>query len=81
MSRVQGLEKEKIQEPDILRAIDSQEKNYGAVLDNHAVLARRPGIFRGFRAMWDGLDESGLLGARLASMVNVRVAALIGCGL
>ncbi len=81
MSRVQGLQKEDIHEPDILRAIDSQERTYGAVLPNHAVLARRPGIFRGFRAMWDGIDESGLLGARLLSLVNVRVAALIGCGL
>jgi hypothetical protein len=81
MSRVQGLDKKDIHDPAILRVIDSQEQTYGALLPNHAVLARRPGIFRGFRAMWDGLDESGLLSARLASLVNVRVAALIGCGL
>ena len=81
MPRVRPLEKEQIRDPDILRALNRQEQSYGTTLSNHAVLARRPSIFRGFRAMWDGLDESGLLGARLVCLVNVRVAALIGCGL
>lgn len=81
MPRVQALEKETIQDPDILRVFSRQEETYGAILPNHAVLARRPGIFRGFRAMWDGLDESSLLGNRLACLINVRVAGLIGCGL
>ena len=75
------MAKEQVREPEIQRVLERQETTYGAVLENHAILARRPGIFRGFRAMWDGLEESGLLGARLACLVNVRVAALIGCGL
>ena len=57
---------------EILRVFERQEKNYGGVLENHAVLARRPAIFRGFRAMWDGLEESGLLGTRLACLLNLR---------
>jgi hypothetical protein len=81
MPRVQGSTKDQIHDPAILRALRSQEQSYGAVLPNHAVLARLPGVFRGFRAMWEGLDESGLLGARLQCLVNVRVAGLIGCGL
>jgi hypothetical protein len=81
MSRVRGLTKEQVNDAEILRVYELQEKNYGAVLDNHAVLSRRPAIFRGFRAMWDGLEQSGLLGARLACLLNVRVAGLIGCGL
>ena len=81
MPRVKGLSKEQIHDPAILRTLQAQERNYGTVLSNHEVLARRPGIFRGFRAMWDGLDESGLLAPRLACLVNVCVAGLIGCGL
>lgn len=80
MPRLQGVEKEQTS-GDIRRVLDRQEKCYGAPLYNHQVLARRPGIFRGFRAMWDGLDEDALLPARLRDLVNVKVASLIGCGL
>ena len=79
MARVSGLQKDEIREADIARVFERQTQRYGEVLPNHAVLARRPSIFRGFRAMWDGLDESGLLGARLACLINVRVATLVGC--
>jgi hypothetical protein len=81
MARVRGLAKDEAPDAEILRVFERQEKNYGAVLENHAVLARLPALFRGFRAMWDGLDESGLLGARLACLLNVRVAGRIGCNL
>jgi hypothetical protein len=81
MSRVHGLNKQQVEDADILRVFERQEKNYREVLENHAVLARLPAIFQGFRAMWDGLEESGLLGTRLACLLNVRVASLIGCGL
>jgi hypothetical protein len=78
--RVNGLEKEQVAE-DLQQVLDRQEQRYGTVLYNHQVLARRPSIFRGFRAMWNGIEESGLLPARLLDLVNLRVASLIGCGL
>jgi hypothetical protein len=81
MARVRGLVKDRGRDPNIRRVLESQERNYGAVLENHAVLARRPSIFRGFRAMWEGLEESSLLGTRMASLMNVRVAERIGCSL
>ena len=81
MSRVQGLETKQIHDPAILRVLDSQQRRYGEVLPNHAVLARLPALFLGFRAMWDSLDESALLGARLSCLLNLCVAGLIGCGL
>ena len=81
MSRVRGLKKEEVDDAEILRVFERQEENYGGVLENHAVLARRPAIFRGFRAMWDGLEEESLLGTRLACLLNVRVAGRIGCSL
>jgi len=51
----------------------------GAPLLNHLVYARRPSIFRGARGMWAGLEGSGLIDARLAALLNRRVAALNGC--
>lgn len=78
--RVRGLEKEQVA-ADLRQVFDRQEQRYGSVLHNHQVLARRPSIFRGFRAMWDGIEESGLLPARLLDLVNLRVASLVGCGL
>jgi len=66
---------------DVRTICDELEERYGALPDNHAVLARRPSIFRAFRGMWDGLESSGLLPPRLVDLVNVRVASLVGCGL
>ncbi len=80
MPRLTGLKKEQL--PAELRPVcERLEKRYGVIPDNHAVLARRPSIFRGFRAMWEGLEESGLLPARLVDLLNVKVATLVGCGL
>lgn len=61
------------------RVLAAQAKKWGAPLTNHLVYARRPTIFRGVRAMWQGIDGSGLIDARLQSLVNRRVAALNGC--
>jgi hypothetical protein len=68
--------------PADVRAIcDLLAKRYGSLPYNHTVLARRPSIFRAFRGMWEGLEQSGLLPARLVDLVNVKVASLVGCGL
>jgi hypothetical protein len=66
---------------DVRAVCDRLQERYGSLPMNHAVLARRPSIFRAFRGMWEGLEASGLLSARLVDLVNVRVASLIGCGL
>jgi hypothetical protein len=66
---------------DVRAVCDRLKERYGSLPLNHAVLARMPTVFRAFRGMWDGLEASGLLPARLVDLVNVRVAALIGCGL
>ena len=80
MPRISGVRPEDAF-PDARRVFQRQEQFYGSVLYNHAVLARRPGVFRGFRAMWDGLEENALLPARLRDLLNLKVAMLIGCGL
>ncbi len=61
------------------RVFEAQTRKWGAPLTNHLVYARRPTIFRGARAMWQGLDGSGLIDPRLVALVNRRVAAINGC--
>jgi alkylhydroperoxidase family enzyme len=63
----------------IQTVFEAQKKNWGAPLLNHLVYARRPTIFRGARAMWTGIEGSGLLDPALRALVNRRVAALNGC--
>lgn len=59
--------------------LDAQQKTWGAPLLNHLLYARRLSIFRGVRAMWTGIESSGLIDARLRGLINRRVAALNGC--
>ncbi len=61
------------------RVFEAQNRKWGAPLTNHLVYARRPTIFRGARAMWQGLDGSGLIDPQLVALVNRRVAAINGC--
>ncbi len=56
-----------------------QTKKWGAPLLPYPVYARRPGILRAVRGMWDALGASGLLEGRLVALVNRRVAAHNGC--
>ncbi len=76
--RVSGVDWDSVE--DGIRAVfEAQAAKWGAPLINHTLYARRPPIFRGARAMWSGLDRSGLIDGALASLVNVRVASLNGC--
>lgn len=66
-------------DPRTRAVLDSQATIWGEPLANHLLYARRPTIFRAARAMWAGIGESGLIDAGLHSLINRRVAALIGC--
>jgi alkylhydroperoxidase family enzyme len=59
--------------------LDAQSKAWGTPLHNHLLYARRPSIFKGARAMWTGIEASGLIDAALRSLINRRVAFLNGC--
>ena len=78
MARLDGVNPEEV-EGSIRRVFEAQRKKWGAPLLNHLLYARRPSIFRGVRAMWTGLDSSGLIEGRLAALINRRVASLNGC--
>jgi alkylhydroperoxidase family enzyme len=59
--------------------LEAQRKTWGAPLLNHLLYARRLSIFRGARAMWTGIEASGLIDGRLRALINRRVAAVNGC--
>lgn len=78
MARIANV---KIEETEkyITNVLEAQRKAWGAPLLNHLLYARRPSIFRGARAMWAGIEASGLIEAKLRALINRRVASLNGC--
>ncbi len=78
MARIEGIEEGQA-DAYAAAVLNAQAKKWGAPLLNHLVYARRPSIFRGVRAMWQGIDASGLIDPRLQALLNRRVAALNGC--
>lgn len=76
--RVSGVEPENV-DHQISAVFESQKKAWGAPLLNHLLYARRPTIFRGVRAMWTGIDASGLIDPRLTALLNRRIASINGC--
>lgn len=78
MARIPDVNLERA-EPYIRNVLDAQTKTWGGPLLNHLIYARRPSILRGARAMWAGIDASGLIDASLRALVNRRVASLNSC--
>ena len=78
MARINGVDPDKVDQR-IKAVFEAQAEKWGAPLLNHLLYARRPSIFRGARAMWAGIDSSGLIDAKLIALVNRRVASLNGC--
>jgi hypothetical protein len=78
MARVAEVELDEV-DAYTRRVLEAQTKTWGAPLLNHLLYARRPTIFRGVRAMWTGLEASGLIDGALQALINRRVASLNGC--
>jgi hypothetical protein len=78
MARIEAVNPNEA-EAHIKQVFDAQTKKWGAPLLNHLLYARRPTIFRGVRAMWTGLEASGLIDGKLQALVNRRVASINGC--
>jgi hypothetical protein len=78
VARIEGVDPDQAQ-GQIRAVFEAQRKKWGAPFVNHQLYARRPTIFRGARAMWSGLDSSGLIDGRLVSLINRRVATINGC--
>jgi alkylhydroperoxidase family enzyme len=78
MARIEGIDPQEA-DPGSQAAFGAQSESWGAPLVAHLLYARRPTIYRGARAMWSGLDQSGLLDPALVTLVNRRVATINGC--
>jgi hypothetical protein len=78
MARIADVNVDNV-EPYVKNVLEAQSKTWGAPLLNHLLYARRPSIFRGARAMWSGLDSSGLIDPKLRGLINRRVASLNNC--
>jgi hypothetical protein len=78
MARIDGVDPQDV-DRYTRQVLEAQAKKWGAPLLNHLVYARRPTIFRGARGMWQAIDASGLIDARLQALLNRRVAALNHC--
>ncbi len=63
MARVAGVDPSAV-EASIRQVFEARARQWGGPLLNHLLYARRPTIFRGVRAMWSGLDASGLIAIR-----------------
>ena len=76
--RIPGVDPEQAEGP--IRAVfQAQAEQWGAPPINHLLYARRPSIFRGARAMWTGLGQSGLIAPPLHALINRRIAYLNNC--
>jgi len=76
--RIHGVDPEQA-EGQIRAVFKAQAERWGGPLLNHLLYARRPSIFRGARAMWTGIDQSGLIDGKLQALINRRVAYLNNC--
>ncbi len=78
MARIEGVDPQAVDRP--IRAVfEAQTAKWGAPLLNNLIYARRPTIFRGVRAMFSGIDGSGLIDGKLKALINRRVASLNEC--
>lgn len=78
MARIEGVDPLQV-DGSIKAVFAAQTTQWGAPLLNHLLYARRPTIFRGVRAMWTGIDSSGLIAPSLQALLNRHVALLNGC--
>jgi len=78
MARIKGADPQGV-DHHTSQILEAQRKDWGAPLSNHLLYALRPTIFRGVRAMWTGIDGSGLIDPKLRALLNRRVAALNNC--
>ncbi len=69
----------KPEDPLAREMFEKNVETYGFVLNTSKIYAHRPTIMRGLARLQEGVDESGLLGADLRALLNVRVASINGC--
>ena len=78
MLRIKGVSKEDA--PNEVREVfESQEKQYGAILNTAPVYGLRPTIQKGVQALQAGIVASGLISAELRHLLCMKAASINGC--
>ena len=60
--------------------VEAQRKHYGCVLNSARQLAYAPRVAIGAAAMTRELARSRQIEPRLSALLNLRIAAIVGCG-
>ena len=79
MDRVHPLTRDEAS-PDVRALYDANLKAFGQILNTTGILAHRPTIQLGVKALADGIQRSGLVSDKLRCLLNVRIASQVGCG-
>lgn len=66
---------------ELAETIAAQYQTFGTVLNSTRVAAHVPALVAGTGAMGRAFSRSGLVPRRMSSLVNLRVAAIVGCPL
>ena len=65
--------------PELAPLVDAQLKEYGRTLNSLRQSAHTPPIALASPAMGRAISRSGQIAPLLASLVNLRVAPIVGC--
>jgi hypothetical protein len=77
-NRIEPLDREHVH-PDAIPFYDQDERAYGLVLNTTQVLAYRPSILGGARALSRGVLTDSVTPPELRALIYTRVAMLVGC--
>ena len=66
-------------DPNVRDYMTRDESIFGKVLSTTRTYGHAPEVLRGARSLDAGITASGKISPLLRKLVNVRVAALIGC--
>ena len=78
MARIRPLKEEEV--PPESRVHFQRNRNaFGTVLNNTGFYAYCPPVLDAATALGAAVEKSGLLPGQLRSLLNVRVASMIGC--
>jgi len=66
-------------EPQVRAAMERNLEVFGRVLPSTEVYGHAPSVQEGARALDAGITASGRISPELRSLMNVRVAATVGC--
>ena len=65
--------------PQVKAVMERNLETFGRVLPSTEVYGHAPSIQEGAQALNAGISDAGRISPQLRSLMNVRVAAMVGC--